>query len=316
MILVISHEGDVHSRAVWELLQARGANPALLDLQRFPGLAAIELSYGPNQQPAMRLMDQDWGEIDLHQVRCAWWRRPQPFGIPSEVSDPVHRSFALGEAREVFGGLWNLLDANWVNDPHRDDAAHRKSFQLRVAEQIGFLIPDTLITNSPERARDFISPNGSGRKTICKAFSGTPQAWRETRVVGSEELEQLDLVRLAPVIFQRYVDGVDIRVTVVADHIFPAEIQIQGDYSADFRMNYDHLQIRPTQLPPALEQCIRGLMQRLGLVYGALDFRRTADGDYFFLEINPAGQWLFIEQHTRQRITEAMASTLMGLDVR
>ena len=225
----------------------------------------------------------------------------------------MHRGFALGEAREVFGGLWGLLNAAWVNEPQRDDLAHRKSYQLRVAEEIELLTPDTLITSSPERARQFIARNRSDQ-TICKAFSGTPHAWRETRVVGKEELDRLDLVRLAPVIFQQYVQGVDIRVTVIGEHIFPAEIHIKGDYGYDFRMNYDRLRIRATTLPGDVEAKVRLLMQRLGLVYGAIDFRRTEGGEHYFLEINPAGQWLFIEQHSRQPITEAMAATLMRLD--
>lgn len=312
MILVISHEADVHSEAVWRALESRGNTPALLDLARYPRLASVDLAYGNGHSGAMKIQDEQWGEVDLTQVRAAWWRRPQPFGLPDDVTDPVHRGFAVNEAREVFGGLWGLLDAEWINDPQRDDLAHRKSFQLRQAEAVGMRIPETLITSDPESARAFI---GAREKTVFKAFSGTPQAWRETRLIGDEEIAALDLVRIAPVIFQEYIQGVDLRVTVIGDRIFPAEIDIQGgDYSVDFRMNYDSLRIRPTTLPPEIEEQIHRLMERLGLVYGAVDFRRRPDGEHVFLEINPAGQWLFIEQHTGQPITEAMADALIARD--
>ncbi len=314
MILIISHLQDMHCMAVGQALQKRGHEPVLLDLSRFPQLSEIELGYGKQRSRTMRLRDEQWGDTDLGECRAAWWRRPQPFGIPAEVTDPTHRAFAATEAREVFGGLWGLLDAVWVNDPHRDDLAHRKAYQLRVAESVGLEVPETVITNAPEAAREFIgSQNSHG--AVFKAFNGTPQAWRETRLVKQAELERLDLVRLAPVIFQEYIDGVDLRITVIGDKIFPAEIDLNGgDYSVDFRMNYDRIRIRPATLPPAIEEGIHGLMQKLGLIYGAIDFRRKANGDHVFLEINPAGQWLFIEDQTGQPITQTLADTLMSFE--
>jgi len=314
MILIVSYPGDVHCQAVGHALKARGHEPALLDLSRFPDPVRLELRYGANGAGGMRLHDEAWGNVDLGQCRATWWRRPQPFGTPAELTDPTFRAFAANEAREVFGGLWGLMDGAWINDPQRDDQAHRKSFQLRVAEEVGLTVPDTVITNAPDVARAFIAQYGP-KGTVFKAFSGTPQAWRETRLIGEEELARLDLVRLAPVIFQQYIEGVDIRVTVIGERIFPAEIDIgDGDYAVDFRMNYDHLRMRPIELPAPVADGIHALMDRLGLVYGAIDFRRTADGDYLFLEINPAGQWLFIEHQTHQPITEAMADALIAMD--
>jgi hypothetical protein len=38
--------------------------------------------------------------------------------------------------------------------------------------------------------------------------------------------------------------------------------------------------------------------------------RRTPAGEHIFLEVNPAGQWLFMEQRTGQGITDAFAQHL------
>ena len=54
-------------------------------------------------------------------------------------------------------------------------------------------------------------------------------------------------------------------------------------------------------------------MAAFGLVYGAIDMRLTAEGEYVFLEVNPAGQWLFIEERTGQPITAAVADCLAAL---
>lgn len=47
-------------------------------------------------------------------------------------------------------------------------------------------------------------------------------------------------------------------------------------------------------------------------MYGAIDMRRSPDGAYTFLEINPAGQWLFIEEKTGQPISEAIAAWMLA----
>ena len=312
MILIISHPGDAHTQQVARALQRRGHLPLLLDFSRFPSKSSIRLDFGRSH--TKYLQDAEWGDVDLCEVRSVWWRRPQPFDIPQGITHPLYRMFAVAEARELFGGLSGLLDALWINVPERDDLAHRKVFQLRTAERLGMALPDTLVTTSPEAAREFVQRRG-GAHTVVKAFSGTPQAWRETRLIGEAELAQLDTVRFAPVIFQAYVPGVDVRVTVIGEQIFAADIDIgEGDYPVDFRMNYESIRMRPVTLPSSVQRNIRALMTSLGLIYGAIDFRRTPDGQYVFLEINPAGQWLFVEQHTGQPITDAVANALIALD--
>lgn len=312
MILIISHAQDLHMLQVAKKLQACNHAPFLLDYSRFPKFVSMSLNFGTKQTKALH--DGEWGDLELKEIGVVWWRRPQPFGISEEITHPTYRQFAASEAYEVFAGFPGLLDARWVNVPASDDLAHRKVFQLRLAEKTGMDLPDTLVTNSPESALAFIKSRGIGN-VIFKAFAGTPQSWRETRLVGEEELGKIEMVKYAPVIFQSYIKGTDIRVTVIGNHIFAAEIDISnGDYPVDFRMNYSNANIRPVSLPDFVENQIYNLMSTLGLVYGAIDFRKTPEGKYVFLEINPAGQWLFIEQQTSQPITETMANTLIALD--
>jgi len=63
-----------------------------------------------------------------------------------------------------------------------------------------------------------------------------------------------------------------------------------------------------------LNKRLLALQKRLQLVYGAIDMRRTPDGEYYFLEVNPAGQWHFVEQRTGLPISKAMADLLAKLD--
>jgi glutathione synthase/RimK-type ligase-like ATP-grasp enzyme len=68
----------------------------------------------------------------------------------------------------------------------------------------------------------------------------------------------------------------------------------------------------PCELPETLQTQCLDLMKRLGLNYGALDFILSENGDYIFLEINCAGQYLWIEQKTDLRISREIANLLTG----
>ncbi len=311
MILVVSHPGDPHAAHVIDVLRAGGHEVLLLDLSELPGRAALTIDYADPRRPALEYRPADGPPVDLGNVHAVWWRRPQVADV-SEVSDFDTRMFTANEWNEAINGLWLLLDVPWCNPPDRDEIAGRKAWQLRVASEIGLTVPRTLITSDPIAARAFIESREIGR-TIFKTFSATHQVWRETRLVRETEMEMLDAVRVAPVIFQEYIEAeADLRVTIVGDRIFPAAIDARAtDYPVDFRMSLGQASTTATDLPADVEARLRALMDRLGLVYGAIDLRRTPAGDHVFLEVNTAGEFLFIEQRTGQPITQALADWLV-----
>jgi len=283
----------------------RPARVNLLDTAAYPSALQLALYFGNRSSGNGHA--QSPGELNLHvgeqvleltRCRSVWWRRPQQYEIAPEIVDPELRSWSYTEAHEALQGVWRSMQAFWLNDPVREESAAHKPFQLSTAPSCGLEIPRTLITNSPEAARAFIAGNGR-RGTIYKAFLATPRDWRETRLLRHEELSLIDKVRFTPVIFQEYIPAeVDLRITVVGDQIYPAAIysQEQDYYPNDFRMDMERARYEPATLPPAVVEGIRRLMARLGLVYGAIDMRRTPDGRYVFIEINPSGQWRFVEE--------------------
>ena len=63
-------------------------------------------------------------------------------------------------------------------------------------------------------------------------------------------------------------------------------------------------------LPVAEVRRCRALVRRLGLRFGAIDMVQTPSGEHVFLEINPNGQWLWIERATGLPIANAIARLL------
>ncbi len=314
MILVVSHLADPHATTVLDQLARAGADAVLLDTARFPREIRLDIGHANGQRSTASLLICGIRH-DMESVRAVWWRRPQPFEVQVDVAGNDDRGFAYGECHAAISGLWSSLDARWVNDPGRDEVAGRKTYQLKVASQLGLRIPRTLITNDPVSAAAFIDGEGESG-TIYKAFSATERAWRETRLLKPEERRHLDAVRFAPVIFQEHIRAdIDLRITMIGDEIFPAEIRSgETDYLVDFRMTMHAAPIQAHVLPDSVVAQLRAFMGAMGLVYGAIDMRLTPDGEYVFLEVNPAGQWLFIEERTGQSITAALAGYLMNAD--
>lgn len=313
MILIVSHLADLHATTVLEHLQRARADAVLFDTAKFPREIRVDIAHAPGGRTALSAVLQGV-RCDLEAVRAVWWRRPRPFDLHAEVTGSEDRQFAYGECHAALGGLWSCMEqARWMNDPDRNEMAARKAYQLKVASRLGLRVPRTLITNDPARATAFIEAEGAAG-TIYKAFSATERAWRETRLLKPNEREQLGAVRYAPVIFQEHIQAdLDLRITVVGEAIFAACIHSgQTDYRVDFRMTMDRARIEPHALPDEVAGRLRALMGALGLVYGAIDMRLTPDGQYVFLEVNPAGQWLFVEERTGQPITAAVAAQLIG----
>lgn len=310
MIVVVSHAEDPHAVEVLRRLAAAGRDALLLDLGDLPNQATLTLDYDEGR-PTRLVYDSPAGRRDLLDATAVWWRRPQAPTLDAIVDPDVYQ-FTHNEWQEALNGLWQLVDAPWMNPPARDEVATRKALQLRVAGEVGLRTPRTLITSDPAEARAFIAAQkAAGGRTVFKTFSCTYAIWRETRVVGAGELDLLDQVRVAPVIFQEYVPGVDLRITIVGGDVFPASIDPQGtDYDVDFRMSLGQARTEAAELPDAVVKRLRLLMDRLGLVYGAVDMRRTAEGDYVFLEVNTAGEFLFIEERTGQPIADAVVRWL------
>jgi hypothetical protein len=310
-VLVISHTHDIHAIEVLGHLARRGADAVLFDTGRLPRETQLTIAHDPlhGWSGSTRF---DGRTLDMAAIRAVWWRRPQPFMVHAELGGPADQGFAIAETHAAVSGLWSLLDAHWINEPDADDRAARKPWQLKQARAAGLRVPRTCMTNDPDAARAFVAAEPG--RVIYKAFSATEQLWRETRVLRDDEAVGLDAVRYAPVIFQEYIAGTaDLRVTIVGDQVFAAAITGgTGAYEYDFRVAMGDVTIVAYDLPVDVERSLLALMASLGLVYGAIDLRLTPDGDHVFLEINPAGQWLFVEHATGQPIGAAIADVLVG----
>ena len=310
-VLLVTTSYDSAPGYVGAALERYGVPFFRLDTDRFP--SEVRASFDP--QGGLTISDGE-RSISAREVKSVWYRRNAVPNLPEDL-DSGTREFCERETRAFLEGtLAALPTQRWLSSPQAIWRAERKPYQLAVAAQLGFTLPYTIVTNDQAAARTFAQE----RRLVAKAVSSGYIAGSHgkqavfTSALAPTDLEDLDGLALAPVTFQENVEkSSDIRVTVVGDEVFAAEILSQGRESSkvDWRATDDpDLEHRMHELPPALaHRCLR-LVSHLGLIFGAIDFALKPDGTYVFFEINPNGEWLWLEDQLGLPISDRIAAWL------
>jgi glutathione synthase/RimK-type ligase-like ATP-grasp enzyme len=257
----------------------------------------------------------------LQDITGVWYRKPQPIPQEELSVEPAFRSYSA-DAIERHGMLLRTAfeHATWVSDYYAMARANQKSYQLAIARRLGFRVPDTVITSSPDVARAFIKKyprcvSKSLTPTYPK-FKGKQQILLTTLITVDSPLPDFSNLYLAPSIFQEAVNAsYDVRVTVVGDNVFPAimtsGVERSGTYRSirDNRLGDMQLEVAANFPKDVAERCIAHVKE-LGLNFGAIDLIVDKKGVYWFLENNPNGQWAFVEDITGLPIGKALAGLL------
>ena len=105
------------------------------------------------------------------------------------------------------------------------------------------------------------------------------------------------------------------RAAVVGNEVFAVAIHAGSEAArVDWRSDYPALSYEVIDLPPRVEKALHAIMDKLGLVYGAFDLSVSNDGGsevFWFLEINPGGQYGFLEGATGIPITDSLVRFLV-----
>ena len=265
----------------------------------------------------LRVGERSYSDADIGSV---WYRRPEVPEVSQPVTDQVMRKQAEREAEEAIWGFFQSLHRHkWISDLGSLRSASYKVHQLQVASEVGLRVPESLITVQPGEFQAFweehkgqvvYKPLGPNVLTDTVGASFITH----TNKIGVEFFRHLDDIRVSPCLFQEYVEKrLEIRVTVVEDQAFSCAIHSQDvpEAKVDWRKG-DPALLRHTvwNLPPEVETRCVELVRVLGLRFGAIDLILTPNGEYVLLEINPNGQWVWIEQRTGLPISDRLVQAL------
>ena len=300
-VFIYTMPDDWHAILAEAALKRRGHRVLRYFGTDFPERAEIEFSYGKDGD-SLHLHTID-GSYALSEFDVVWNRRMLAPKVPPNV-DPRDREYVSQQIRFADASLRSLLrEAFWINPYDAARNADHKPKQLQLALRNGLKIPETLISNRPEAIRSFIARHPS---VIHKPLIGA--AWEEndktmstyTARVRPEDLPGDELLRAGPGIFQAQVKKqFEVRAQFFGASCFALKIDSSrieyGEMDWRLHQNGD-MTDGSVALPDDVYQACLKQMQSLGLVAGAFDFIVTPDDEWIYLEVNEAGQFIFVEQ--------------------
>jgi len=287
MILIITRDNDKHAERIVKFLRDRNYETLIINYAKFP--SDIEISFEIDKLSYnFYIKDSSGATISGEEISSVLNRRHNFPTVPAGV-------------------------------------ASRKQYQLMVAAEVGLEIPATVIGNSPSGVINFLNrvEPPFAAKTIYSPgvrFSDEGKERRislYTRKLSNESItSRIKTIKNCPTIIQCYIEkDFELRITIVGEKVFACAIHSQNSSrtTEDWR-RYD-LPNTPHKiytLPPEVESSCKALLKKLGLPFGCIDMVVTPEGKHVFLEINPNGQWLWIEQLTGLPISESIADLLIN----
>lgn len=299
VVAVLGSADDFHAKHVLKALSERGAESFLLDSQQFS--QCFTLSWEPERKFGV-IAPGSGKSLPFSAIDAVYWRNietPAISGLQGKKQQLIarHDSFSL---------LHTLLyepDINWVNSYQAYQFHRVKPRQLSLAATLGARIPKTIISN---RSSDIIDFSRHVPKAIFKPVQGG--AHTELLTEDLLQRERLDFaLEFSPVTIQEYIEGTNIRTYVLGEHVYSAVIDSER---VDFRSDDDAL-LLPIETPQHISLMSKKICQHFGMQWTAIDWRRTSDGQYYFLEANPSPMFYFFELQTSYPITEKLVDLLV-----
>jgi glutathione synthase/RimK-type ligase-like ATP-grasp enzyme len=301
-LILSSLPHDVHASAVRWGLRESGRDAIWVTSPTEDGLAPLSLhTDGESEWRAT-------GWLDPAELSAVWFRRahnPEAFPGASSADAGFLRTEWARFLRNLYGLTDELSDRLWVNTPRAAVAAENKLVQLQAARRAGLRFPPTLVSHDPDAIRRFAERHG---RVVYKPF--LPHTWKDgasgrmfstfARILEPAMLADDASLSLCPGIFQAYVDKTrDVRVVVIGGRFFTADLRSQsGEAFVDWRAHTYSAELRAEvgTLPGDYQARLAALLGELGLVFGCIDLVVDRAGDAHFLEVNQAGQFLFLEE--------------------
>lgn len=317
-LLVLGTDVDPHVQSVLAQLPDT-INVMRFDIDKYP--VSFSSTYSVNQDAESLIFQNKHLYQCVNNHSIVWFRRIGAPGVSKEIRDRSYRKFANAETEAFILGLTSLLSSSvWINPYLSTKYANSKLFQLRNARNIGLRIPATLVTNSPDEVRTFASVYP---KIIYKTLSSPSLEQNSGRslifshLISDSDHVLFDQVKYAPCMFQQYIEkDYELRITFVGGNFYSVKIffriaqilKLTGEQVTGIIID-----MRQQTCQRQYANSFSSFMQVLNLQFGAIDMIVTPNGEYVFLEVNPHGAWLWLEQATDLCISLAISNYIQRL---
>ncbi len=322
-VLILTRKTDLEATRVSIRLLAKGIDSVRINVEDMPNQIRIRVNIGNICEPSIEVSA---GERNLGICKFpVVWLRDFDTTLMSfdfgENYDKFARRFCYEQWNDTYKILIDSLSSEWINRPEANLKTSNRLKQLTFAREAGLKIPSTLITNDPNAAAEFYTHHDG--QIVLKAvhhhgieIDGKVYSMY-TRSLTKDSLSRLvDLIYAPCILQERLKKKSELRVTIVGEKVFATKIHTEAlpDCCDDLhRGKLSEIPKKAVKLDEATEAGCLKMMNTFGLKYGAIDFLLDERDQPFFLEINPTGDWYWIEHDTKQPITESMVNMIETL---
>ncbi|MBC9797785.1 MvdC/MvdD family ATP grasp protein [Sinomicrobium weinanense] len=320
-ILIITHSKDNASiDTVSGFLRESGAQVIRFNVDEYPLQCSLSSRFENGTWQIF--LDRDGQRHSLHDITAVWYRRSHnlAYGL-NQILEGTYLSSAQKEIRRTLFGMLESMPCFQIDTFSKYRRLDSKEEQMKIASALGLNIPDTCITNNPDEARDFVLSHPGGAIVKMQSSFAIYRDGKEhvvfTNIVSEKDLEAVDALQYCPMQFQEKLEkSKELRVTIVGDAVFTYAIDSQKMENAkiDWRREGNTLldQWEPYQLPHEIEEKLLQIMDIYQINYGAIDIIVTPEEGYYFLEINAAGEYLWLDHLADGAISKQIARVLTG----
>lgn len=306
-VVIGSHE-DPHVEAALKELRSRVVvvvDAASISEREFV-LRDGSFTVGPGTESGERL------ELDPTFRAQGWIRRLAPPDWQRGLVVDSHDAAVKTAWLSFLVAAIRTCAVNWLTDIDALVTAENKLVQHATARRLGLPTPETIVCSDAATARAAL-----GDHIILKAL-GTGHFYEgdESFVIYTTEVTpdgpELGALATAPFIAQRQLrPRSHLRVVTVRDRLWAGGIKAD-DLPVDWRQDPGaHMSFEEVDPPNEVSRGARALATELSLGYSSQDWLVCADG-CFVVDVNPAGQWLFLPDSVSIGVTGAISNWLMG----
>ncbi|MGN1152899.1 MAG: hypothetical protein ACI4S3_02640 [Candidatus Gastranaerophilaceae bacterium] len=314
MILVISNKDDLTTDFI--ILDFKRNNIPFYRLNTEDLFVRININFDFNSKKFILEDTTIHKKINLiTDISSVYYRRPILPDVLSFETDNSKKDFLEKETYYILEGLYSILiNKFWISHPDFIRTAENKILQLQVAQELGFKIPLSLISNKKESQKCFVNRNQSIIKPIKSGLVSQNEKYMS--LVYADEINS-ENIRANKSVFPAYLQEkiekkYDLRITVVGEQVFTVAISKKDDNIIDWRKeDKDNLVYEKFDIPKNIENMCIALLKRFNLNFGAIDMALTQNGKFVFFEINPNGQWAWLDKQLHLNIAGEITNLLL-----
>jgi glutathione synthase/RimK-type ligase-like ATP-grasp enzyme len=307
-ILIVSVAEDLHALTVQrEVRESDAAECHIIECDRIAHRDS--LSYGIGHDVTDRAVTSEGRSVRVSDAAVLWLRTIGPRQV---VERQVSEDAAIVIDNDCRGGLSGLLESRfkgtWISAPEATYRASDKLGQLAVAHRCGFRVPRTLVSQSRRDVMALYDACDGG--IVVKTVVGAPGPFLQAVKLDSPGTLDYESYSAAPAIYQEYIPGVcHLRLNCFGPRSYAALIRSDDvDWRARLGTAIESYDVSPT-----LHRKVRDVLDALGLAMGIVDLKLTPAGEPVWLEVNPQGQFLFLEAYTDLHLAKRFAEYLIDV---